>query len=71
MGRLQHRLIAAVVVMGVLTAMSVLVADVAAPDDVQESTALPPESRTGGGDGATGLPANQTVPTRVTPPPRS
>ena len=68
MGRLQHRLVAAVITLGVLTAMSVLVADVAARDGVLESAALPPESRTSADD-ASALPKNQTVPTRVTPPP--
>lgn len=65
MGRLQHRLVGAVVVLGVLTALSVFVADLAAPEIALESTSLPPESR-GGDDGDLRV-ANQTVP--VTPPP--
>ena len=63
MGKLQHRLVGAVVVLGVLTALSVIVADLAGPDFEVESTSIP-ESRApdeGGVDVA-----NQTVP--VTPP---
>ena len=64
MGRLQHRLIGAVVILGILTAVSVVVADFASHDEVLESASAP-ESRAEPDEPV--RVANQTVP--VTPPP--
>lgn len=63
MGRLEHRLVAGVVVLGILTAVSVVVADLAETEDELESTSAP-ESRAP--DEGVRV-ANRSVP--VTPPP--
>lgn len=63
MGRLQQRLVTGVVVLGVLTALSVVVADLGSPDEVeQESLAPHSEARP-----TAAVPSVPSPPTNVTP----
>ncbi|HET6404952.1 MAG TPA: hypothetical protein VFH78_09920 [Candidatus Thermoplasmatota archaeon] len=60
MGRLEERLVVGVVIVGLLTGVSVVLADLATPDEPMESTAAP--AAAGLGDELAAVP-NETVAT--------